>query len=207
MRNWNFPSTKRWQMEMMVHGRKQPWHSPVPGEGRGMRRVTGEQRFGTEKVQKGDRSDGSILLPPGYSIPLAQLWHRHEVLHRPVSRGCRHLLPQPQKASLRLGVGQKLLKNKKKTKTSKRKPARKCDLQAQPSVVKVNAATKTCQKAQRVGDGRGSAGAGKRVELACRQREGAKYPHKQVSRLKLIYLLKEHSAKPVINIFLPRLLM
>lgn len=90
-------------------------------------------------------------------------------------------------------------------KTSKRKPARKWDLQAQLSVVKVNTATKTCQKAQRVGDGRGSAGAGKRVELACRQREGAKYPHKQVSRLKLIYLLKEHSAKPVINIFLPRL--
>lgn len=30
--------------------------------------------------------------------------------------------------------------------------------------------------------------------------------HKQVSCLKLIYLLKQHSAKPVINIFLPRLL-
>lgn len=157
-------------------------------------------------MQKGDRSDGSILLPPGFSIPLAQLWHRHEEWQRPVCISAASCgFPQPQKASLCLGVGQKLLKNKKKMKTSERKPARKWDLQAQLSVVKVNTATKTCQKAQRVGDGRGSAGAGKRVELACRQREGAKYPHKQVSRLKLIYLLKEHSAKPVINIFLPRL--
>lgn len=114
------------------------------------------------------------------------------------------LLPQPEKASLCLGFCHKLLKNKNKTKKRKRKKTQQ-DLQALLAAVKTNATTKMCQKA---GGGWPGArwGAGKHGELACRQWEGAKYPHKQVSCLKLIYLLKQHSAKPVINIFLPRLL-
>lgn len=62
------------------------------------------------------------------------------------------------------------------------------DLQSLLAVVTVNPEAKTCQK---VGQGVAGArqGAGKHRELACRQREGAKYP--QTSFLSEINLLTE----------------
>lgn len=151
------------------------------------------------------------MLFPCYWIPLAQLRHRPEEFCRGQPGSLQHPVasttstaPAPARKGISLPwLLPQVIKEQKENKNKEKKTQQ--DLQALLAAVKTNATTKTCQKAG--GGWPGPRwGAGKHGELACRQWEGAKYPHKQVSCLKLIYLLKQHSAKPVINIFLPRLL-
>lgn len=112
------------------------------------------------------------------------------------------LLPPPAPDTLtspQLGFCQKLFKNKKPNKNKQKETQE--DLQSLLAVVTVNPEAKMCQK---VGQGL----CGVPGSAASSPADSGKEPniHKQVSCLKLIYLLKQHSAKPVINIFLPRLL-
>lgn len=99
------------------------------------------------------------------------------------SHGCYHPLPQGISSPWLLP---EVTKEQKPNKNKQKKT--QGDLQALLAAVAVNPETKMCQK---VGQGVAGArqGAGKHGELACRQREGAKYP--QTSFLSEINLLTE----------------